>query len=99
MCCRLLKYNCMDPLVQIGEASTIKSVYENNVKLCAKVPDSLIQYLVKRVFQKQRERYDYDCAAEYLIALQTVVGPKECVVPRNQETVVYQVRRFMIFSS
>lgn len=73
----------------VGEAAAIQSVYEDNISLCAGVPDGLIQHLVQRAFQKQTGRYDF--ASAYLIALQTVVCPKQCIVRKNQETVVYQV--------
>lgn len=78
----------------MGEAAAIEAVYEDNISLCASVTDGLIQHLVQRVFQEQTERHD--SASEYLISLQTVVCPKQCIVRRNQETVVYQVGEFSI---
>ncbi|XP_021948195.1 inositol 1,4,5-trisphosphate receptor [Folsomia candida] len=80
------------PMPWVGEAAAIQSVYEDNISLCAGVPDGLIQHLVQRAFQKQTGRYDF--ASAYLIALQTVVCPKQCIVRKNQETVVYQLAIF-----
>lgn len=74
----------------VGEARAIRAIYEDNINLCASVSDRLIQRLVQRVFPKNSEP-QHDSVAEYLICLQTVVCPKQCIVRRNQESVVYQV--------
>lgn len=74
----------------VGEARAIRAIYEDNISLCASVPDRLIQHLVRRVFPKHSEPH-HDSVSDYLVALQAIVCPKQCIIRRNQESVVYQL--------
>ncbi|CAL8115015.1 unnamed protein product [Orchesella dallaii] len=85
--------NFLDGEPWVGEARAIRAIYEDNISLCASVSDRLIQHLVRRVFPKHSER-QHDSVSDYLVALQTVVCPKQCIVRRNQESVVYQLAIF-----
>ena len=67
-------------------------MYENNIGLCATVKDHTIEYLVKRVFDREKRN---QLASDYLISLQSIVCPKQCIIRRNQETVVYQVETYV----
>ena len=58
------------------------------MNLCASVSDKIIEYLVQKVFTRERGR---NVASDYLITLQAIVFAKQCIVRRNQENVVYQV--------
>ncbi|CAG7731913.1 unnamed protein product [Allacma fusca] len=77
--------------VEVGEAKTIQCIYKDNIGLCASVKDGTIEKLVKKVFDKDSRR---DSASQYLVALQEIICPKQRIVRKNQETVVYQLAIF-----